>query len=579
MSDEHRQMGNEKGHVHDASNVVVAQRVTDPRLRSPDAPINCLLVHPRFSAFSFWNYRDTAATIGAKSPSPPLGLITIAAILPTSWNFRLKDLNARPLTEADWEWADVICTGGMLPQQTGILDIIKQARSRGKFVAVGGPDPSSQPQLYTDANALVLGEGESSIPIWMDSWRAGSPEGRFETPEKPDVTKSPVPRFDLLKFEDYVQIGIQYSRGCPFNCEFCDIIELYGRKPRTKEPRQIIAELEELYRLGYSGSVDLVDDNFIGNKRAVKRDLLPALIEWNRCRGYPFFYSTEASMNMSDDIKLMELMQEAEFRNVFMGIETPDPDLLMGAQKTQNTMRPIVDRVNIVYGFGLVVAAGFIMGFDNEKPGIDDAMVRLIEESGINMAMIGLLVALPNTQLTRRLLKEGRLLSFQGKLITSESEMFAASSAHNAPVEIVDQTLAGLNFITTRDRLRIFREYRSVVQRVYAPKAYFNRALRTIRKLKVRSKHIPRWFEIKRSIRGMVMVSLGMTFNRDTCWYYWRNFFFAMVRGPHVVEQAVRIMAIYLHFQRQSRYLVKAIESQEPAQRKVPADLSVLTAS
>ncbi len=542
----------------------------------PEAPVKCLLIHPRFSQFSFWNYRQTAETIGAKSPSPPLGLITIAAILPQTWQFRLVDLNARDLSEKDWNWADVVCTGGMLPQQRGILELIRKAQVSGKFVAVGGPDPSSQPHLYGGADALVMGEGEATIPMWLDSWKRNQPSGRFETPEKPDVTKSPVPRFDLLRFEDYVQVGIQYSRGCPFNCEFCDIIELYGRKPRTKLPSQIIAELECLYKLGYSGSVDLVDDNFIGNKRSVKRDLLPALIEWNRCRGYPFFYSTEASMNMADDIKLMELMQEAEFRNVFMGIETPDPDLLMGAQKTQNTMRPIVDRVSAIYEFGMVVAAGFIMGFDNEKPGTEDSMVKLIEESGINMAMIGLLVALPNTQLTRRLLKEGRLLSFNGKLIRSQDEMFHASNAEHSPIEVVDQTLAGLNFVTTRDRMQIFREYKSVVQRVYEPKAYFDRALRTVGRLKVKSRHIPRWFEIKRSIRGFLNVSIQMTLNRDTCWYYWRNVFWAMLKGPHHVEHAIRIMAIYLHFQQQSRYLVKAITAQEPAQRGLPSKLEVL---
>ena len=543
---------------------------------SPDSGIKCLLIHPRFSQFSFWNYRDAAETLGAKTPSPPLGLITVAALLPSQWEFRLRDLNAVQLSDEDWNWADVICVGGMLPQQTGIFEIIKRANLDKKFVAVGGPDPTSQPHLYRNANALVLGEGEASIPVWLESWRAGKPEGEFTVEEKPDVSQSPVPRYDLLNFKDYVQVGVQYSRGCPFNCEFCDIIELYGRKPRTKNPEQIIAELEAILALGYTGSIDLVDDNFIGNKRAVKRSLLPALIEWNKKNKSPFYFCTEASMNLADDEPLMQAMSDADFRVIFMGIETPDADLLMGAQKTQNTMKPMVERVQKLYQYGMVVTAGFILGFDNEKSGQDKPMIKLIEEAGINMAMVGLLVALPNTQLTRRLLKEKRLLSFYGQLISSETEMFSRGDGLEAPIEIVDQTLAGLNYITTRDRIEILTEFSQVVQAVYAPKAYFDRVLRTSRALRMKSDHRPGWFELKRSIRALVASSWRFSVNASVRWLYWRNFFLLVWRGRHVFEQGMRLMGIYLHFQKQTEFLKVQLQAQMKRQSEVIRDVNEL---
>jgi len=402
--------------------------------------VRCLLVQVRFSAFSFWNFVAACETMGASTPSPPLGLLTVAALLPQHWQFRLLDLNTRPFSEEDWAWADLVCVGGMLPQQAGMLAVIERARRDGKFVAVGGSDPTSQPDVYAAADARVLGEGESAIPVWLESWRAGEPRGVFREREKPDVTRTPVPRYDLLDFGCYAQIGVQYSRGCPFNCEFCDIIELFGRVPRTKTAEQLLGELDRLRELGYSGAVDIVDDNFIGNKRDVKRLLLPALIAWSERHGRPFFFTTEASMNLADDDELLGLMRAAGFRLVFMGIETPDPDLLRMTQKRQNTMRPIVERVRKLYDYGIVVTGGFIMGFDGEKRGADRAMVGLVEESGICLAMVGLLVALPTTQLTRRLVREGRLMDFTGKVVSTEAEAASSARAEGSMVEVVDQT-------------------------------------------------------------------------------------------------------------------------------------------
>ena len=542
----------------------------------PDQKLKCLLIHPKFSAFSFWNYVDAAKTIGAKTPSPPLGLITLAAILPQHWEYRLLDLNAQDFSESDWSWADIICVGGMLPQQKGILDIISRANREKKFVAVGGSDPSSQPSIYSDADALVVGEGESAVPVWLESWRAGKSSGVFKETGKPDVSLSPCPRYDLLNLNFYVQIGVQYSRGCPFNCEFCDIIELFGRKPRTKTPGQILHELTVIKKLGYSGSIDIVDDNFIGNKRDVKRNLLPALIEWNRAAGHPFYYCTEASMNMADDIKLMELMQEADFRVIFMGIETPDPELLLKTQKSQNTVKPIVDRVQTLYKYGMVTTAGFIMGFDGEKRGMDQSMIRLIEDTSINMAMVGLLVALPNTQLTRRLLKENRLLSFSGERVSSESELRQSARDSNTVVEVVDQTVAGLNFITTRDRVEILKEYKNVVAEVYNARKYFDRALRVGDLLVCKSKHVPRLFQLRRHLRGFIQTSWQMTIDSETRYLYWRNFFKMLPKGRTALEQVMRLMGIYLHFKKQTKFLAKAMEAQIESQSRMPADMRMV---
>lgn len=528
----------------------------------PDQPLRCLLVQPEFSATNFWYMKDALENIGAKTNSPPLGLLTVAALVPQNWQFRLLDLNVRNFTEDDWEWAQIICVGGMLPQQEGILACIDAAKSRGKYVVVGGADPTSQPDIYQSADARVLGEGEVTIPLWLESWRQGQAKGMFYSDKKPDVTQSPIPRYDLINFPDYLQVTVQYSRGCPFNCEFCDIIELYGRVPRTKSALQVTKELEVLYDLGYRGWIDIVDDNFIGNKRNVKQ-MLPVLEEWCKSRKYPFFFSTEASMNLADDKKLMQLMQAVDFRFVFMGIETPDPELLLHTQKSQNTMKPIVERVHQLYKYGISASAGFILGFDGEKKGVDRAMIRCIEDTGIAVAMVGLLVALPNTQLTRRLLKEGRLLDVRGSKVdpsTKDYRVSFKSGRENSP-QGRDQTTAGLNFITSRDRKDILDEFSQVVQYIYHPKIYMNRVLRTVRALKMKQLHKAKGWELRRNLKGLYHLCRKHTKNPDTRWYFWRNFVLMMFMGPARFEMGMLLMGSYLHLEKSVRHMSGEAES------------------
>jgi radical SAM superfamily enzyme YgiQ (UPF0313 family) len=423
---------------------------------------NVLLVYPRFASATFWNFAATCELMGARYPAAPLGLITVAAQLPASWNLRLVDRNAEELSTSDLDWADLVMTGGMLSQHNDIIEVIRLAQAHDRPVAIGGPSVTTIPYGYSHADFQVLGESEGIIHKFVEAWEAGARKGVFEAEKfTADVTKSPIPRFDLLNFSNYLHVGVQFSRGCPFTCEFCDIIELYGRVPRTKTSAQMLAELDRLHELGYRGHVDFVDDNLIGNKKAVKA-FLPDLARWLEERDYPFEFTTEASLNLADDLELLQLMNKANFIGLFIGIESPDPVTLALTRKKQNTRRNIAESVHRIYAAGMFVTAGFIVGFDSEKVSIADAMIELIEEAAIPIAMVGLLCALPNTQLTRRLEKEGR--------------------SHPLP-ELVpethgDQCTNGLNFETLRPRRDILDDYRRVLERVYDPVAFAGRVKR-----------------------------------------------------------------------------------------------------
>ncbi len=522
--------------------------------KSPDERLRCLLIQPLFESTNYWNFVESAKAIGAKATAPPLGLMTVASLLPQHWHFELADINVSPVTPESWNSADIICTGGMLPQQTGILGLIERAKADGKYIVVGGPDPTSQPQLYAEADVVIVGEGETSIPIWLDSWRSGNPYGQFEASEKPDVTKTPIPRFDLISFDDYLHVGVQSSRGCPYNCEFCDIIELFGRRPRVKNPDQFVAELERLYQLGYRGWVDFTDDNFIGNRKLIK-PVLVALAEWNKKRNYPFVFSTEASINLADDKELLELMQEAQFRYVFLGIESPDEETLIHTQKRINTVHPIIERVRTIYDHGISVAAGLIIGFDSDKAGTDVPMIQFIKESGITLSMIGLLSALPNTQLTRRLAKERRLIDSNHQWIHDENLLYEFRSTDGT-----DQTIGGLNFVTVRDRVEIYKELRAIIAASYTAQAFMDRILDTSRRLKIRNKHVPNAWEFRRMLRGFITIAIHLLKDRRTRGLYLRNAFKAAMMGPAKFEYVHTMMGSFLHFDKQTHKILKALD-------------------
>ncbi len=522
----------------------------------------CLLVFPEFTAASFWNYRAACELMGARYPAAPLGLITVAALLPESWECRLVDCNVDRLRDRDVEWADIVLVGGMISQQRSSVSLIDDLKARGKTVVVGGADATASPHLYDAADSLVLGEAEVTLPRWLADYEAGCAAHLYPaSEERAAMRNSPIPRFDLLDFDRYLHVGVQYTRGCPFNCEFCDIIELFGRVPRPKEPEQLIAELDALYALGYRGHVDFVDDNFIGKKKEAKR-LLPLLRDWQEAHGWPFEFSTEASINLADDDELLRLMQGAGFFAVFVGVETPDLDTLVSAQKRQNTRRSLADSLRKIYAHGMFVNSGYIIGFDTDPPDISQRMLQLIETSDVPVNMVGLLFALPGTQLTRRLRREGRL----------------GAGFDVAPDGSGDQCSAGLNFQTRRPRAEILRHYRRVLAESYSPKAYLGRVLRVGAAMNCDGKRLTLpWRNRVRELRGFARLVWRMGF----CAPYWPRFWLTLTgllwRNPRSVRYSVALMALYLHLDEFARDLVQRLDAEisltEP--RELPGTVPV----
>jgi radical SAM superfamily enzyme YgiQ (UPF0313 family) len=526
-------------HAEDLSDVAPARRDDATR------PCNVLMLYPRFAADSFWSFAESCKLMGVRRPAIPLGLITVAAMLPRSWTVRLVDCNTAAVVDDDFAWADVVFTGGMLPQQADTLRLIELCRSRGKPVVVGGPDATSSPHVYAAADFRVLGEAEGIIDEFIAAWESGARSGVFTAPKfQADVTRTPAPRFDLLKFQDYLYLGVQYSRGCPFTCEFCDIIELYGRQPRTKTTPQMLAELDTLYQMGYRGHLDFVDDNFIGNKKSL-RLFLPELAAWQRAHDYPFEFSTEASVNLADDPELLEMMAAANFFAIFVGIESPDPATLVAMKKKQNTRRNIAESVHRIYSAGMLVTAGFIVGFDSEQVSIADAMIEFIEEAAIPVCMVGLLYALPNTQLTRRLAREGRL----------------HPNHDSGPTIGGDQCTDGINFDTARPLRDVLMDYRQILESVYHPAAYAGRLdrLMTMLDRSRQRRELPAG-DLRAKVRALETVNRVVTAIPEAHEPLWRTFFNAARRDSSSARIAIAMIAAYAHLGPFSRQVIKAID-------------------
>lgn len=507
----------------------------------------CLIIHPKFSPYSFWNFVDVCKIVGAKYQAAPLGLMTVAALLPKEWELKLIDINVEPLLEEHFEWADVVCTGGMLPQQSGIIDIINLSHQKQRPVIVGGPDPTSQPSLYQTADYLVLGEGEITIPMLLNDLEKGCKSGKYISSDFADMNKAVVPRFDLINFNNYIHLNVQITRGCPFNCEYCDIIELYGRKPRSKTPEQIIKELQTLYDLNYRGHIDIVDDNFIGNKKNVKTTL-QAMKGWSEIKNYPFYYGIETSINLAEDDELLKMMQDVDFRLVFIGIESPEDDVVEKANKKINMNRSIVDATRKISSYGMVVNGGFIIGFDNEGDQTTKKMIECIQESGICVAMLGLLYALPNTQLTRRLKLEERLFN--------EFSIFTDNKTQ------IDQASSGLNFITGRPRIDILRDFVDVLMHIYKPEHYYERIIRTCLNLKIDNKYRHNFVKTFKNLRSFGRIVGQVGFNRITGKLFWKMFFTILFKNPKALEWAASLSAMFIHFYKHSKFIINLTNQQ-----------------
>ena len=535
-----------------------------------------LLVAPRFSGESFWSLTDTCRLAAAKTTTVPLGFLTLAAMLPPDWDVRFVDCQVEPLTDAHFAWADLVMTGGMLPQAAETAKVIGRARAAGVPVCVGGADPTSRPDWYAAAHAdfLVLGEAEGIIDEFVAAWRRGERAGRFEAPKfQIDVTKSPIPRYDLVTFSNYLWVAVQFSRGCPFNCEFCDIIELYGRVPRTKTTPQVLAELDALLALGYIGHVDFCDDNLIGNKKALKK-FLPDLIAWQKAHDFPFRFSTEASMNLADDEDLLHQLVQANFFLVFVGIESGDTATLISMQKKQNTRRSLAESVQRINAAGILVIAGFIVGFDTERDSVTADMVRLFEETSIPIGIVGLLTALPNTQLWRRLEKEGRLH------LTADAALPETGDVDFMDVKHGDQCTAGLNFETLRPRRDVLADYLGVIERIYTPEAFFARldgVATTLRRPRVETKiHWKLLFKNLGVFKNLFVELMRRPRLRRPFFRFLRR---SLAQNPGATEYLVLIFAVYLHVGRFSEVVAGEIRRQIAEIDATPVDAPAAVAA
>jgi radical SAM superfamily enzyme YgiQ (UPF0313 family) len=513
---------------------------------------------------SFWSYQETLDLAGLKTPMPPLGLITVAALLPQSWEMRLIDRNVTLETDADWDWCDLVIVSAMIVQREDFRQVIQTAKAKGKKVAVGGPYSTSVPEyaLASGADYLILDEGEITIPVFLEALERGEPQGTFRALEKPDVTHTPIPRYDLLDLGAYMAMTIQFSRGCPFQCEFCDIITLYGRKSRTKTPAQMITEFERLYELGWAGLIFVVDDNFIGNTRNAKL-FLRELIPWMQERRFPFPLLTEASLNLAEDDELLSLMVQAGFTSVFMGIETPDADSLMVANKEQNTRGSLAEACHKITRAGLHILSGFIIGFDGERQGAGQRIVDFVEETGIPEAHLGVLAALPNTAMWNRLKQEGRLLE--------EEVQEQSSSTQSSPLS---PQLNLMNFVPTRPLEEIAIEYVDAFWQLYEPLGYLKRSFRHVNMMEgkpnvIPSNHVPplayqQGKKIANQIGLKVLTALSWRYGieRSTRFLYWQYLITLTVQKPHLVPMFLSILAVGEHFFKFRYEVRETIENQ-----------------
>jgi radical SAM superfamily enzyme YgiQ (UPF0313 family) len=492
--------------------------------------MNALLIYPQFPD-TYWSFKHALPIEGKKCAYPPLGLLTVASLLPRHWNKRLVDTNVRPLTDRDLEWADVALLSGMIVHKDEILEILGRCRARGLRTVVGGPVTTSVAELPNHADTVVYGEADELMDELAAALERGNPKPSYKAEHLPGLDKVPLPDLSLINPRHYSAMAVQFSRGCPFNCEFCDIIEIYGRVPRTKTPQQMLAELDLLRENRWRGPVFIVDDNFIGNKRKVK-ELLPAVADWNRRHRKPFSFYTEASVNLADDAQLLQLMKDANFSRVFVGIETPVEESLREAQKMQNTRKNLMESVHRIQDYGLEVMAGFIVGFDHDPDDIFERQVQFIQESAIPMAMVGLLLALPNTQLFRRLTKEGRILS-EGR---------------------GDNMELRLNFIPRMNAQRLVQGYREILSRIYNPEAYYERVSRFLDRYKHPNRR-PRIFsDYVALLRSFV--KLGVLDDARTS--YWKFVAKSALRYRKTFDIAMTLAVMGYHFRTLTRDVCEA---------------------
>lgn len=482
-----------------------------------------LLVYPHYPE-TFWSFHHALKFIDRKASFPPLGLLTVAAMLPGEWEKKLVDMNVHPLTDEDLAWADYVFISAMTVQRQSTQEVITRCRRRGVKIVAGGPLFTACFDDYPEVDHLVLGEAELTLPLFLADLNKGTARRLYADDQWADLTETPIPLWDLIDVRVYAAMNIQYCRGCPFDCEFCDITTLFGRKPRSKTQEQLIAELDSLYIRGWRGAIFFVDDNFIGDKMRLKRWILPAIIDWMKRRKYPFYFYTEASIDLADDPQLMELMVRAGFEEVFIGIETPYEESHTESGKVQNRNRDLLASVKCIQRAGLQVHGGFIVGFDSDPPSIFDRQIRFIQESGIVTAMVGLLSAIRGTRLHERMNQEGRLLG--------------DDTGNNMD--------SNLNFVPRMEVTTLIGGYRIILETIYSPKNYYQRVIRLLREY--RPRHQGKFHLQPGYVAALFKSILFLGVIGRERFHYWKLFFWSLSRRPRLFPLAITYAIYGFHF-------------------------------
>ncbi len=481
-----------------------------------------LLVYPEFPD-TFWSFKHALKFVHKKAAQPPLGLLTVGAMLPKDWEIRLVDMNVTRLTERDLHWADYVFISAMIVQKASVNEVISRCKKVGVKIAAGGPLFTSEYDQFEEVDHLILNEAEITLPPFLKDLEKGCPRHIYQTSDFADIKETPAPAWNLLDMKRYAAMSIQFSRGCPFNCEFCNVTALFGHRPRIKEANQIIAELDAIYNQGWRGRVFFVDDNFIGNKRYLKNELLPALIDWRKGKkGIPL--NTEASVNLADDPALMSMMVQAGFDTVFIGIETPDEESLAECNKKQNKNRDLVQSVKTIQRAGLEVQAGFIVGFDHDTPSIFQRQVEFIQKTGIVTAMVGLLQAPFGTPLYERLKKEGRLLG-----------------------DMSGDTDGTTNIIPKMDPNLLKDGYRYIMSHIYSPRNYYQRVRVFLRDYKKPKINVPIDFQY---VIAFFRANIRLGIIGKERFQYWKMLFWTLFRKPNLFPLAVTFAIYGYHFRK-----------------------------
>lgn len=491
-----------------------------------------LLVSPRYPD-TFWSFKHALTFISKKASLPPLGLLTVATMLPREWDKKLVDMNIATLTDEHIKWADYVFISAMAIQQASAKEVIARCNELGTKLVAGGPLFTTEHEEFPGIDHFVLGEAEGILPDFLADLASGVAKPLYIANTPPDINQTPLPLWSLVNMKQYSAMSIQYSRGCPFNCDFCNVTVLYGHNPRTKSKYQMVSELEALYQHGWRDAIFLVDDNFVGNKRKLKTEILPAMIEWSKRRKYPFSFSTQASINLADDEEMIRLMGEANFDKVFIGIETPNEDSLTECNKQQNKDRDLMASVKKIQNFGLEVQGGFIVGFDNDPVSIFRSQINFIQKSGIVTAMVGMLNAPRGTKLYQRLKKENRLLN----------DMTG------------DNTDCSINFVPKMNHDTLVNGYQSILDNIYSPKQFYERVrtfLQEYRPRKEKGTSQIKVNEIMAFFKSIWFMGIKEKGRR----YYWRLFFSTLVKRPRAFPLSMTLTIFGFHFRQVSRKLV-----------------------